>query len=222
MKKNICKKLTVLIAVPLAFSVLGYMILFFSTKSLTQPIVSIWELMSANSNIGDAASKYSDIYSEKLFNQYTDTIPSSVITFPTFGTKYGEISIENTALNCNLIFGDNEICLRNGAGHYPGSSFPGFGSTILIGGHNNRYFDTLKDATVGSIITVKTNYGIYTYRITGTAIKPHGDPSAFNINAEHENIVLYTCYPFNMLGLTNQRYFVYGEYVSGAKVLLHE
>ncbi len=215
------KKLAVLISVPLAFAILGYGILILSLGGTLKTLLGVWDIISSESSLVSTEAE-GDIYTEKLFGMYDETIPSSVITFPIMGTKYAEISIEGTALDCSVIFGDSANILRRGAGHYAGSHFPGFGGTILIGGHNNRYFDTLKDAQVGSIITLKTNYGIYTYRITGSAIKKDTDRSAYDLSAEKENIVLYTCYPFNTLGLTSQRYFVYGEYVSGPRVLVNE
>ncbi len=215
------KRLTVHLCVPLAFAVFVFGILFFATNSVTKNLLGIWGIISSESD-SNATETEGDIYTEKLFGMYEDTIPSSVITFPLTGTKYAEISIEGTALNCSVIFGDSPSILRRGAGHYAGSSFPGFGSTVLISGHNNRYFDTLKDAQIGSIITLKTNYGIYTYHITETAIKKNTDKSAYDLGATKENIVLYTCYPFGTLGLTSERYFVYGEYVSGPKVILEE
>ena len=178
--------------------------------------------MATDTQIYDADNSYADLYSGEIFNSYTDTVPSSLITFPSPGTKYGEITIEGTEINCPLFFGDDDKTLRRGAGQYKGSSFPGMCSTIIIGGHNNSFFKTLKDAAVGAIVTVKTHYGVYTYKITGTAIKSFNDRTAFDLRAEHENLVLYTCYPFNALGLTKQRYFVYGEYVSGPKILLDQ
>lgn len=178
--------------------------------------------MATDAQIYDADDGYTDLYSGEIFHSYTDTVPSSLITFPSPDTKYGEISIEDTKINCPLFFGDDEKTLRRGAGQYKGSSFPGMCSTTIIGGHNNSFFKTLKDAQVGAIVTVKTHYGVYTYKIIGAAIKNFNDRTAFDINAEHENLVLYTCYPFNALGLTKQRYFVYCEYVSGPKILLDE
>ena len=178
--------------------------------------------MATNTQIYDADDNYTDLYSGEIFNSYTDTVPSSKITFPYAGTKYGEISIEGTDINCPLFFGDDNKTLRRGAGQYQGSAFPGMCSTTIIGGHNNSFFKTLKDAQVGAIVTIKTHYGVYTYKITVTAIKNFDDRTAFDLRAEHENLVLYTCYPFNALGLTKQRYFVYGEYVSGPKILLDQ
>ena len=205
---------------PLVFCLLGYLIIYFCSESVVSPIISIWNIMATDNHTED--DELGNIYTDDIFYKYTDTIPSSVIKFPTYGTKYGEISIEGTPLKCDLYFGDSSKMLRRGAGQYLGSSFPGLGSTVLIGGHNNRFFDSLKDAKEGDIITVKTNYAVYKYRITHTAIKRHDDGSAYDLGATHENIVLYTCYPFTSLNLTAQRYFVYGEYVSGPKILLHE
>lgn len=222
MKLPVIKKLAVLILVPLAFTVLGYILLFFAAKPVVNPIVNVWSMMATDTPTQEEDEGYTDLYSGAIFSTYTDTVPSSTITFPLPGTLYGEISIEGTELNCSLFFGDTNKALRKGAGQYAGSSFPGTGSTVLIAGHNNRYFDTLKDAKIGSIITLKTHYGEYKYRITGTAVKKATDKSAYDLGADHENIVLYTCYPFNALGLTSQRYFVYGEYVSGPRVLMDQ
>ena len=222
MKSSIIKKLTVFVLVPLAFTVLGCALLFFAAKPIIDPVISVWSMMATDTQISHGDESYNDLYTGAIFSTYTDTVPSSTITFPLSGTRYGEISIEGTTLNCPLFFGDDSKCLRNGAGQYIGSSFPGTGSTVLIGGHNNRYFDTLKDAQIGSIITVKTHYGEYKYRITATAVKKSTDKTAYDLGADYENIVLYTCYPFNALGLTSQRYFVYGEYVSGPRVLMNQ
>ena len=209
----------VLIAVPLAFALCGYLILFFSAKSTVNSVVNIWSMMATDTQVYDADDTYNDLYLNE-FDPNADTIAGSSITFPSPGTRYGEISIEGTEINCPLFFGDDSKTLRRGAGHYAGSSYPGTSSTIIIGGHNNSFFKTLKDAQVGSIVTVKTHYGVYTYKITNSAIKKFDDRSAFDLNATKENLVLYTCYPFNALGLTKQRYFVYAEYVSGPTVRL--
>ncbi len=217
---KVIKKLTVFVA-PLAFAVIGYLILYFSAKSFITPVISIWRMLYNDSGETAVSDNYSDIYTD-VFHNYTDSVPSSQITFPLPNTKFGEISIEGTAVSCALIYGDSDAMLHRGACQYAGSSFPGFGSTVLIAGHNNTYFNSLKDAVPGAIITIKTNYGVYKYRITSSAIKSNDDKSAYDLSSKSENVVLYTCYPFNALGLTSQRYFVYGEYVSGPRVLLDE
>ena len=98
---------------------------------------------------------------------------------------------------------------------YNGSTIPGYGSTTLIGGHNNTFFNDLKSAQVGGTITITTSYGEYQYEIVDTKVLNYNDPKAYDLTSEEDNVVLYTCYPFDMLGLTPQRFFVYGKYSSG-------
>ena len=152
-----------------------------------------------------------------------DTVKSSEVTFPAYGNKFGEVSVDGTSIQgVSLFLGDGKKQLKNGVGMYLGSSFPGLGSTCLISGHNNRDFHALQDAEVGSMIRISTAYGEYVYRITACEVRSSKDSSAYDLAATVENVILYTCYPFDELGLTNKRYFVYGEYVSGPRILLDE
>ena len=75
---------------------------------------------------------------------------------------------------------------------------------------------------MGKIVVLETNYGTYTYEVTETAVKKATDKTAYDLKATQENLVLYTCYPFDTLGLTPDRYYVYAKYVSGPKILLTE
>ena len=165
-----------------------------------------------------------DIYSGQVLEGFGDFVPSSKIQYPLSSTKYAMISIETNGslFEIPLYFGDSSSILRRGAGHYMGSHFPGEGSTILVSAHNNTYFNCLQFLKFGDKITVKTNYGIYEYVVSNTQIKDKNDTSAYNLSATEETLVLYTCYPFNALGLTEKRYFVLAKLISGSKVLLNE
>lgn len=44
------------------------------------------------------------------------------------------------------------------------------------------------------------------------------DRTAYDLSADYENLIMYTCYPFDALGLTPQRYFVYAKLVSGTPI----
>lgn len=67
-------------------------------------------------------------------------------------------------------------------------------------------------------VEIKTSYGNYIYEITDTAVKKATDRTAYDLSADYENLIMYTCYPFDALGLTTQRYFVYAKLVSGTPI----
>ena len=89
------------------------------------------------------------------------------------------------------------------------------GKTILLAGHNNTFFNDLQHAETGATVTITTHYGVYTYEVTGTEILDYQDETAYDFTRTDENLILYTCYPFDALGLTPNRFFVYAKYVSG-------
>ena len=89
------------------------------------------------------------------------------------------------------------------------------GKTILLAGHNNTFFNDLQHAEAGATVTITTHYGVYTYEVTGTEILDYQDETAYDFTRTDENLILYTCYPFDALGFTPNRFFVYAKYVSG-------
>lgn len=170
----------------------------------------------------DNAKNYSSDY-KNIFVPVSDAdnkeyLDESKVQFPKYGQQFGELSIASCNVDTKLFFGDGNIALRNGVGVYNGSSIPGFGTTILIAGHNNTDFNGLKKAKKGQIVKVRTSYGNYTYEVTGTAVKSAKANDQYDLNSKVENLVMYTCYPFDELGLTSRRYFVYAKYVSGPQV----
>ncbi len=250
MNSHFGKKLLTLLAVSIVFALLGYLLLFACGSSLLSPVVSAWKLFrsssAAETEVSDGSEESIDFYEREKSRMQElsrdessqdpdvisliesdepseDTVKSSEVNFPYYGDKFAELSVDGTSIQgASLYFGDGKAQLKKGVCMYAGSSYPGMGSTCLISGHNNRDFHALKDAEVGAMIRVSTLYGEYVYRITSCEIRLATDNTAYDLSATVENIILYTCYPFNELGLTNKRYFVYGEYVSGPRILLDE
>lgn len=108
--------------------------------------------------------------------------------------------------------------MNAGVGTYKDDSrvgIPGEGKTILLAGHNNTFFNDLQHAEAGATVTIMTHYGVYTYEVTGTEILDYQDETAYDFTRTDENLILYTCYPFDALGFTPNRFFVYAKYVSG-------
>lgn len=148
-----------------------------------------------------------------------DTVKAEDIDFPGINEQFGELKIENRSVNTKLFFGDGKIPLQNGVGVYAGSFIPGYNKTILVAGHNNTYFNGLKNVKNGDTVKINTSYGNYKYKVTASKIYNADNKKAYDLTKKEENLILYTCYPFDTLGLTEKRFFVYAEKISGPKIV---
>jgi sortase A len=140
---------------------------------------------------------------------------------PASGERYGEIICSEADINAALYYGDTMHELGLGVGTYSGDRvayIPGGGRTILLAGHTNTVFRNLGELIIGDKIQINTSYGRYEYEVDDLRIAKDTDTSAYDFTRTDENLILYTCYPFGYLGLTNQRYFVYAKYVSGPQL----
>ena len=110
--------------------------------------------------------------------------------------------------------------MDKGAGSYIGGSIPGAGDTVLIGAHDTTYFKGLEQVKKGDVFVFTTEYGIYRYKVSKTAIFDKGKyDEAYNLQQNKEQLVLYTCYPFGVLnGDKSQRMFVYLDKTSGPDI----
>ena len=72
---------------------------------------------------------------------------------------------------------------------------------------------------MGDIVTITTSYGVFEYQVTDMQVKSSTDKSAYDLKQDKEQLILYTCYPFDMLGLTPNRYFVYADKISGPSIV---
>lgn len=169
-------------------------------------------------------SKKAPEQSSDLFAQVSDnianngTIAKSTIQYPKLGDRYANITISSGSVDAPIYYGDATKQLNQGVGTYADNSaagIPGEGKTILLAAHNNTFFNGLQDVKEGDTIQIETHYGVYEYRITEMRIAEYTDKTTYDFTREDENLILYTCYPFDAIGFTSQRYFVYGEFVSG-------
>lgn len=148
---------------------------------------------------------------------HAQTVPASQLSYPSFGSLYGEIQIPRVQVDEHLYYGDSEDVLRLGAGQYNGSVLPGELGTTLIAGHNTSTFNRLDLVNAGDQVNINTSYGNYVYEVTDKKVLTYDDPSAIALldNYQERNLIMYTCYPVDMLGSTDTRLFVYAKYLSG-------
>lgn len=212
------RKIMALFLVPLSFTLICYLTLYLLITPIIEPLSSIYSLISSDfaPSLNDNNSK--NLYENKLVS--SDIINASQIVQPSYGDMFGKLSIESVKMRVNLYYGDGREQLRNGAGLFAGSFLPGFNRTILIAGHSIPYFESLGDVKVGDIINISTHYGDFEYKITNTKISDANDDSNFNLaQKEKEQLILYTCYPFEIIGYKSQRLFIYADKISGPTIM---
>ncbi len=148
------------------------------------------------------------------------TIKLSDISTPKYGDQYGEITCDKLQLKAPVYFGDRGNILKKGAGQYNGSFLPGEGGTILIGAHDTTYFKKLEKVKKGQTFEFTTEYGIYEYKVKNIKIVDEDKyDEAYDLGADKESLVLYTCYPFGKLkGTKEKRMFVYLDKVTGPDI----
>lgn len=134
--------------------------------------------------------------------------------YPEYGTEYGTIEIPKIDVNLPVYYGDTLEILKKGVGHSSGSYFPGEGGSIIYMGHNSKkMFRRFSELQIGNEIKVTTNYGEFTYKIYDMQLINENDTEKLPVQDEKEILMVYTCYPFNNIGYTTQRYVVYAELV---------
>lgn len=209
------------LAVPLVFAVLTLLALTGFAKVYVSPYLSLvsW-FFSTNQVVSEPQDLFAD--ATALLQSEDDapqgTVPLSSITYPANGDRYGRITISGTTVDAPLYYGDSNSVLNQGVGTYKDDAragIPGEGKTVLLAGHNNTFFNDLQSIIVGDIITIETHYGTYAYTVERCDIYDYRDTTSYDFTRTDENLILYTCYPFDALGFTSDRYFVYASYTSG-------
>ena len=149
--------------------------------------------------------------SSMAVEETTTAIP---LSFPKYGDEYGTLIVDAAGIISPVFVGDDATQLLYGAGQYYGSVFPGDIGNTVIAGHTNSVFKTLGDAQIGDAIRFELTYGTYVYEISNIEIKSGTDQSIL-APSEEQILTLYTCYPFDYIGNTPDRYVVTAKLVEG-------
>ena len=149
---------------------------------------------------------------EEVTNQAPVLEGKVIKNYPEYGSKYAKIQIPKIGVNLDVYYGDTMEILKKGVGHSSGSYFPGEGGCNVDMGHNTkkvsrRYGESEK----GDFIQINTDYGEFKYQVYDMKIVNEMDLDALPIQKEKEMLMVYTCYPFQNIGYTTQRYVVYAE-----------
>ncbi len=154
--------------------------------------------------------------SEKILEDVKLNLESKNLeSYPDYGTKYATLIIPSLNVDLPVYFGDALSILKKGVGHSSGSYFPGEGGSILYMGHNtSSQLSSLKNIKKDAIITVKTSYGTFNYKVYETKVINYKNLDAVPIQRDEEILMVYTCYQSLTIGHTQKRFMTYAKLVS--------
>lgn len=198
--KNVLKATMKYLVVAFIYMLIFLAIIFILFGKNINKYVSLVNLISIKTN------------NEILENITIDLDNKNLINYPYYGMKYASLEIKDLKINMPVFFGDTMSILKKGIGHSSGSYFPGEGGSILYMGHNNKnMLRNLVDIKNEAIITVKTSYGIFNYKVFKTDIINYTEIDKVPINRDKEILMIYTCYPKNAIGHTTKRFVAYAS-----------
>lgn len=219
--KRKMKRLMAYFYMPLTFIISGFGLLYVATAPVVNLLYNLGSMVIAK-DIPDFNTNLENIYvvNDMDIDGQDKTVHVSEVTWPTVGQQYGELYCERIQLETPVYFGDSNDILRVGTGQYSGSFIPGYNRVIMLCSHNTTFFKPLQYVEVGDVFTFRTNYGVYQYEVTETRVADHEDTSAYDLTKQEEELIMYTCYPFETLAtIKTDRLFVYAKKISGPTVI---
>ena len=196
----------------LLFMVLGAIIIYFAGIPVAEYVVAQGKMIMIKGAPGYPHGDSTEV-SEQSVNHGILELSESRI--PELDTQYAMITCKSIKLTAPVYYGDSDASLESGVGQYPQGGFPGEGKPILISGHDATFFAPLEEIQAGDKIKIKADYGTFEYMVTGTRIADKADTTAYNLNKDKEQLILYTCYPFGKVtGDRDDRFFVYCDRIT--------
>lgn len=138
------------------------------------------------------------------------------------GTPIGKVKIEGLTDWMPIIEGDDLTKAMNyGVGHIQTTPMPGsYNGQPTLSAHRETFFRPLKDAKVGTMVTVQMPYGTYQYKISKSFIvKPNEGAKVYSTEGmiNKERLILITCYPFSPFSNPDERIIFYADIVTPEK-----
>ena len=218
---KITQRLAAFFGLPLIFVFISYLVMFLILNPVVAPMMSLGSMLFGNKMPSFSSMEVSDddVDFVNVGEKQDPVIHVSEIKFPKVGKKYAHITIPNTGVDCDVYYGDDMKIIRKGPGQFEGSKLPGFGSTTLVAAHVTTHFKGLQYVNIGDKIYYTTTYGAYEYEVTDIlVVKAKNAKVAYDLRANYDNLVLYTCYPFHAVAFRAERYFVCAKMISGPKI----
>ncbi|MBI3447563.1 MAG: class D sortase [Acidobacteria bacterium] len=133
--------------------------------------------------------------------------PAAPARRPRENDVVGRIEIDRIGLSVSVREGDGARVLRVAAGHPPATPLPGENGNVVVAGHRDSSFRTLKEIRPGDRVRFSTPWHVYEYVVAHTSIVAAERMSVLDPTPQN-TLTLITCYPFGFIGPAPQRFIV--------------
>ena len=188
---------------------------------------SLWQLATAGWIQGKAllAQQLLNHSWEKAANDTTKYNPPAVHRpWPWADTwPVAKLLVPRYHIEQIVLAGDSGSSLAFGPAHALASARPGTSGTSMISGHRDTHFSFLQQLKLNDTVLIQSADKTISYRVNDFKIV---DSSSYRLplDSEHNVLVLVTCYPFNGISDSTQRYLVYATEqqleINGAEIKL--
>jgi len=129
------------------------------------------------------------------------------------GCPLGRLEIPRIGVSVMVVEGVKNGDLKRAVGHIPGTALPGGAGNIAIAGHRDTFFRPLRSIHRDDTITLRTEGGVYRYRVVFTDVVVPGDVQVL-YPTKSDSLTLVTCFPFYYVGSAPKRFIVRAERLS--------
>ena len=194
----------------IGFLLIGFLVVSYAVYELVQGSAEVdKELIAAKQMIEEnkelTVGKQKSVEGSEKGEEEADLLPDFQMEV---GDNAGVIEIDSVKIEAPIISGTDEGSLRKGVGHMPSTKLPGQNDQILLAGHRDTVFEPLEGIEEDDLIKITMPYGTYEYRVIGTDVVKGTDTSIIQ-SRNKEELVLVTCYPFQLFGAASDRFIVY-------------
>jgi sortase A len=123
------------------------------------------------------------------------------------GDFIGQLDIPRIGLRTVVLEGDDDHTLRFGAGHVPGTAFPGESGNVSLAAHRDSFFHALLNIRRNDQIRLTTFSGFHDYRVDWIRVVKPRDVEVLR-PIGRPILTLITCYPFHFIGSAPERFVV--------------
>jgi sortase A len=117
------------------------------------------------------------------------------------------LDVPRLHISTAVLEGDDDLALRLGAGHIPGTQLPGTAGNVAIAAHRDSFFRSLGGIEPQDHIRLRTPEGDSEYTVESTRIVRPSNVSVL-ANSGQPELTLVTCYPFRFVGAAPLRFVV--------------